>query len=99
MGMFVPVKSVNVSRRMEEKKKEEIRTFQKLYRNCIYANTKEEAKQNLILLKTYALSSPHEMFRKAYRSLAYHFDLTLTHFNYSYIWKGITISSNVSTAY
>lgn len=85
MGMLVPVKSVNVSRRMDEKKKEEIRTFQQLYRNCIYANTKEEAKQNLVLLKTYALNSPHEMFRKAYRSLARNFDLTLTHFDHSYM--------------
>ncbi len=85
MGMLVPVKSVNVSRRMDEKKKEEIRTFQQMYRNCIYADTKEQAKQNLIKLKEYAVASQYEMFRKAYRSLAYHFDLTLTHFDHPHM--------------
>jgi len=85
MGMLVPVKSVNISRRMDEKKKEEIRTFQQMYRNCIYADTKEQAKQNLIKLKEYAGASQHEMFRKAYRSLAHHFDLTLTHFDYPHM--------------
>jgi len=85
MGMLVPVKSVNISRRMDEKKKEEIRTFQQMYRNCIYADTKEQARQNLITLKEYALSSQYEMFRKAYRSLAYHFELTLTHFDYPHM--------------
>ncbi len=81
MGMLVPVKSVNISRRMDEKKKEEIRTFQQLYRNCIYADSKEEAKQNLHILKKHIDASPYEMFKKAYRSLAYNFDLTLTHFD------------------
>lgn len=85
MGMLVPVKSVNVSRRMDEKKKEEIRTFQQMYRNCIYADTKEEAKQNLTKLKEYAAASQYEMFRKAYRSLAHHFELTLTHFDYPHM--------------
>lgn len=85
MGMLVPVKSVNISRRMDENKKEEIRTFQQLYRSCIYADTKEEAKQNLIKLKLYAAASQYEMFRKAYRSLAHHFDLTLTHFDYPHM--------------
>lgn len=85
MGMLVPVKSVNVSRRIDEKKKEEIRRFQQMYRNCIYADTKVQAKQNLIKLKEYANASQYEMFRKAYRSLAHHFDLTLTHFDYPHM--------------
>lgn len=81
MGMLVPVKSVNISRRMDEKKKEEIKMFQQLFRNCIYADTKEEAKQSLQILKLHVAESPYEMFKKAYRSLAYNFDLTLTHFD------------------
>jgi len=81
MGMLVPVKSVNISRRMDEEKKEAIRTFQQLYRNCIYADTKMQAKQNLTILKEHVAQSPYEMFQKAYRSLAYNFDLTLTHFD------------------
>lgn len=85
MGMLVPVKSVNISRRMDEKKKEAIRTFQQMYRTCIYADTKEQAKQNLIKLKEYAGASQYEMFRKAYRSLAHHFELTLTHFDYPHM--------------
>lgn len=85
MGMLVPVKSVNISRRMDEKKKEAIRTFQQLYRSCIYADTKEQAKQNLAILKEHVARSPFEMFRKAYRSLAYNFDLTLTHFDHPHM--------------
>jgi hypothetical protein len=81
MGQLIPVKSVGISKRMDEKKKEAIKTFQKLFRACIYAKTKEEAKQNLVLLKEYAMNSPYEIFRKGYRSLAYNFDLTLTHFD------------------
>ena len=81
MGMLVPVKSVNISKRMSEEKKTEIREFQQLYRNCIYADTKEEAKQNLKILKEHVDLSPHEMFKKAYRSLSFNFDLTLTHFD------------------
>lgn len=81
MGMLVPIKSVDISRRMSEEKKTKIKTFQQLFRNCIYANTKEEAKQNLQILKHHAEKSPHEMFKKAYRSLSHNFDLTLTHFD------------------
>lgn len=81
MGMLVPVKSVNISRRMSEEKKTEIKQFQQLYRSCIYASSKQEAKQNLMLLKDYVATSPYEMFKKAYRSLTYNFDLTLTHFD------------------
>jgi hypothetical protein len=50
---------------MDEKKKEEIRTFQQLYRSCIYADTKEEALGNLTRLKEYAAASQYDMFRKA----------------------------------
>ena len=85
MGMLVPVKSVNVARRMDSKKKEEIKKFQQLYRNCIYANSKEEAKKNLAILKGIVADSPYDMFKKAYRSLAYNFDLTLTHFDYPHM--------------
>jgi hypothetical protein len=78
MGMLVPVKSVNISHRMDEEKKEAIRIFQRLYRSCIYADTKIQAKENLTILKEHVSQSPHEMFRKAYRSLSYNFDLTLS---------------------
>jgi len=40
-----------------------------------------QAKQNLTILKEHVAQSPYEMFQKAYRSLAYNFDLTLTHFD------------------
>lgn len=81
MGMLVPVKRVHNSRLMDQEKKDEIKRFQQLYRACIYADSKDQAKKNLIILKEYVAKSPHEMFRKAYRSLAYNFDLTLTHFD------------------
>ena len=79
MGMLVPVKSVHISKRLDAQKKHAIIHFQQLFRNCIYAKTKEEAKKNLVQLTTYAQESPYEIFRKGYRSLAYNFDLTLTH--------------------
>jgi len=81
MGMLVPIKSVNISKRMSDEKKEEIKTFQQLFRNCIYAESKNEAKQGLQILKLHVAKSPHEMFKKAYRSLAHNFELTLTHFD------------------
>jgi len=81
MGMLVPVKRVNNSRLMGEDKKAAIKKFQELYRSCIYADTKDEARKNLVILKEHVAQSPYEMFKKAYRSLAYNFDLTLTHFD------------------
>ena len=85
MGMLVPVKSVNVSRRMDQKKKDEIKTFQQMFRNCIYAETKEEAKQNLQILKYHVEKSSHEMFKIAYRLLSRNFELTLTHFDHPHM--------------
>lgn len=85
MGMLVPVKSVNVSKRIPNDKKMEIKKFQQLYRDCIYANSKKEAKQHLLLLKEYVRTSPYAMFAKAYRSLSHHFELTLTHFDYPHM--------------
>lgn len=85
MGMLVPVKRVNNSRLMDQQKKDEIKKFQQLYRSCIYADSKNEAKKNLVALKEYVTNSPYEMFRKAYRSLVYNFDLTLTHFDHPHM--------------
>jgi hypothetical protein len=85
MGMLVPIKSVGISRRMSEDKKTEIKTFQQLFRNCIYTNTKGEAKKNLQILRLHVAESPHDMFKKAYRSLSHNFDLTLTHFNHPHM--------------
>ncbi len=85
MGMLVPVKRVNNSRLMDQQKKDEIKKFQQLYRSCIYADSKNEARKNLVALKEYVTNSPYEMFRKAYRSLAYNFDLTLTHFDHPHM--------------
>jgi hypothetical protein len=82
MGMIVPVKRVNVSKQMSADTKESIKTYQKLFRNCIYANTKQEALAALPILKEFAEQSGQERFLKAYRSLSYNFVFTLTHFDY-----------------
>lgn len=85
MGKLVPVKSVYRSKRMTSEKKAAILLFQELFRNCLYANTKEEAKKNLVLLKAYARAHPYAMFHTAYRSLVHNFALTLTHFDHPHM--------------
>ena len=82
MGKTVPVKSVNISRRMDEEKKTAIKEFQVLFRNCLYADTKEAARAALVTLKDYAYKSNYDMFHRAYRSLASNFTSTLTHFDH-----------------
>ncbi len=82
MGKTVPVKSVGISKRMSDEKKEAIKKFQILFRNCIYAKTKEEALLSLKTVKDYAYASSEDMFLRAYRSLASNFTSTLTHFDY-----------------
>lgn len=82
MGKTVPVKSVGISKRMSEEKKAAITQFQILFRNCIYADTKEAAVVALKTLKDYAYASQEEMFLRAYRSLAANFTATLTHFDH-----------------
>jgi len=82
MGKTVPVKSVSISRRIDEEKKAAIKEFQILFRNCLYADTKETALSSLKILKDYAYKSDYEMFLRAYRSLASNFTATLTHFDH-----------------
>lgn len=82
MGQLVPVKSVNISKRMDEKTKREIKHFQKLYRAVIYAKTKEDSLAALDELKIYVDQSKQARFKKAYRSLKRNFKYTLTHFDH-----------------
>jgi len=82
MGQLVPVKSVNISKKMNEKTKKEIGLFQEKFRAVIYADSKKESFFALKELKAYVDSSSQERFKKAYRSLRSNFKYTLTHFDH-----------------
>ena len=82
MGQLVPVKSVNISKRMSQKVKSEIKEFQEKFRAVIYAKNKKESLLALKTLKVYVDSSKQERFKKAFRSLKINFGYTLTHFDH-----------------
>lgn len=84
MGQVIPVKSVHVSKQMTNTQKHDIKVFQLLFREVIYAETKDKSLQALERLKQYVKSDTHqyeERFLKAYRSLIHNFKYTLTHFD------------------
>ena len=82
MGQIIPIKSVNISKRMSKKVKKEIVEFQEKFRAVIYAGSKKESLLALKKLKTYTDASNQERFKKAYRSLRTNFKYTLTHFDH-----------------
>lgn len=82
MAAVVPIKSVGTSRKMTIQQKYDIREFQSLFENVIYADTKEKSGEALTLLGTYVKHNPNERFEKAYRSLMRNFMYTLTHFDH-----------------
>jgi transposase-like protein len=82
MGQLVPVKRVHQSNRMDEKVKIEIIEFQKLFREIIYAESKEKSFKALEELKKFTDKSNQERFKKAYRALNRNFKYTLTHFDH-----------------
>ena len=88
MGQLVPIKSVSRSRQMTSQTKHDIKVFQLLFREIIYAETKDDSVKALERLKQYVASSAHkqpERFMKAYRSLLTNFKYTLTHFDHSHM--------------
>ena len=80
MGQFVPIKSLHTSKQFTDQQKHDIKAFQFLFREVIYAKTKEESVVALERLGKYVKQNPQERFLKAYRSLSKNFSLTLTHF-------------------
>lgn len=86
MGQIVPIKSVERGKKMAAKVKGEIRHFQELFRSCLYTDTKDEAKENLVTLDKYVQTitgANASRFSTAYRSLKRNFSLTLTHFDHT----------------
>lgn len=82
MGQVVPVKSVGFSRQLTVYQKHDIKVFQLLFREVIYASSKDDSVKALDKLKKYCDKTQDERFLKAYRSLNYNFKYTLTHFDY-----------------
>jgi len=88
MGQVVPIKSLGRSRQMTPQTKHDIKVFQLLFREVVYAETKDDSIKALERLKQYVGSSKHEQperFLKAYRSLLTNFKYTLTHFDHSHM--------------
>lgn len=88
MGQIVPVKSIHVSKQMTDTQKHEMRVFQHLFREVIYAPDKKTSVEELKRLKQYVSSNQHqyeERFLKAYRSLIHNFKYTLTHFDHEHM--------------
>ena len=82
MGKLVPVKLVNISRRMSDQVKKEIKEFQEKFRAVIYAESEQESLSALKTLQLYVDTSDQERFKKAFRSLRTNFRYTLTHFRH-----------------
>ena len=82
MGSIVPVRSVRISKRLTVYQKHDIKVFQLLFREIIYASSKDKSMEALERLKKYAKTIQNEKFLKAYRSLIHNFKYTLTHFDY-----------------
>jgi hypothetical protein len=85
MGQFVPVKSLHTSKQFTPQEKHEIREFQFMFREVIYAKTKEESFEALQRLKEYIKRNPNKRFIKAYHSLERNFRYTLTHFDHPHM--------------
>ena len=85
MGQIIPIKSVRFSKQMSNNQKHDIKVFQLLFREVIYAETKDKSIEALERLKRYVGSDTHgyeDRFLKAYRSLVHNFKYTLTHFDH-----------------
>jgi transposase-like protein len=82
MGQVVPIKSLHISKQFTNQQKHEIKTFQFLFREVIYAKTKEVSIEALERLGHYVKQQKNPRFDKAYRSLKTNFAYTLTHFDY-----------------
>lgn len=87
MGQFIPIKSVHLSKQMTPQQKHKIREFQFLFREVIYAETKEKSVEALATLEKYVKYNPKERFLKAYRSLSRNFAYTLTHFTHVHMQR------------
>lgn len=85
MGAIVPVKSVRVSKKLTVYQKHDIKVFQLLFREVIYATSKDDSVKALDKLKQYATSTSNEKFQKAVRSLVHNFKYTLTHFDHPHM--------------
>lgn len=85
MGQFVPIKNLHLSKQFTPQQKHEIREFQFLFREVIYAKTKEESFKALKRLKAYIKFNPNKRFIKSYNSLERNFAYTLTHFDHPHM--------------
>ena len=101
MGQIVPVKNIHRSKRMTDQKKHDIKIFQLLFRDVIYATDKEKSSQALERLKQYVKSQKEiePRFQKAYRSLLTNFKYTLTHFDYPYMERDNNMIENFNSVF
>lgn len=82
MQQTIPLKNAIKNRYISRETKEELLQFAKLFKDTLYAKTKEESLKNLTILLHWTSDHPREKFQKAIRSLKRNFKYTLTHFDY-----------------
>lgn len=82
MQQRIPLKNAIRNRYVSRETKEELITFAKLFKNSLYANTKEESLKNLTKLLHWTQNHPREKFLQSVNSLKRNFKYTLTHFDH-----------------
>jgi len=82
MQQTIPLKNAVKNRYISKETKEELIVFAKLFKNTLYAQTKEESLKNLTVLLHWTKDHPREKFLKAVNQLKRNFKYTLTHFDY-----------------
>lgn len=82
MQQTIPLKNAIKNKYISRETKEELLQFAKLFKNTLYAETKEESLKNLVTLLHWTTNHPREKFQKAVNSLKRNFKYTLTHFDY-----------------
>ena len=86
---------------MTDQKKHDIKVFQLLFRDVIYAADKEKSSQALERLKKYVKSQKEiePRFQKAYRSLLTNFKHTLTHFDHPHMERDNNMIENFNSVF
>lgn len=82
MQQTIPLKNAIRNRYIGKEIKDELLTFAKLFKDTLYADSKEESLRNLTKLLHWTTLHPREKFLKSVNQLKRNFKYTLTHFDY-----------------
>lgn len=82
MQQTIPLKNAVKNKYISKEIKEELLTFARLFRDSLYASSRQESLKNLTVLLQWTTNHPREKFIKAVNQLKRNFKYTLTHFDY-----------------